>query len=77
MLVALPLLAAGRAAWEFFSGRLTFEPWVADAGGPVPVEVEVEPPRARPAVAPLESVDGGDDDSSATPPEPPPAAAER
>lgn len=74
VLVALPLLAAGRAGWEFFAERVAFEPWAAAAG--VPVEVEVEPPRARPAVAPLESVDGGEDDSSATPPEPP-AAAER
>ena len=78
VLVALPLLAAGRAGWEFFAERVTLEPWAAAAGGPVPVEVEVEgePPRARPAVAPLESVDGGEGDSSATPPEPP-AAAER
>jgi predicted PurR-regulated permease PerM len=27
ILVALPLLAAGRAAWEFFSERIIFEPW--------------------------------------------------
>ena len=37
ILVALPLLAAGRAAWEFFQERLDFEPWtdghpVADVG---------------------------------------------
>jgi predicted PurR-regulated permease PerM len=36
-LVALPLLAAGRATWEFFSERLELEPW---DGGTVPVEVE-------------------------------------
>jgi predicted PurR-regulated permease PerM len=41
ILVALPLLAALRAIWEFFSERVTLEPW--DRGGPVPVEVEVEP----------------------------------
>jgi predicted PurR-regulated permease PerM len=41
ILVALPLLAATRAIWEFFSERVTLEPW--DRGGPVPVEVEVEP----------------------------------
>src|SRR5215471_9508517 len=41
-LTALPLLAVGRATWEFFSGRVTLEPW---AGEPVPVEVELlEPP---------------------------------
>ena len=27
ILVALPLLAAGKAAWEFFSERITFESW--------------------------------------------------
>jgi predicted PurR-regulated permease PerM len=41
ILVALPLLAAGRAIWEFFGERLTLEPWGKEAG-PVPVEVEVE-----------------------------------
>lgn len=40
ILVALPLLAAGRAIWEFFAERVTLEPW--DEGGTVPVEVEVE-----------------------------------
>jgi predicted PurR-regulated permease PerM len=45
ILVALPVLAAGRAIWEFFAERVTFEPW--DEGDPtVPVEVEVERPRA-------------------------------
>jgi predicted PurR-regulated permease PerM len=44
-LTALPLLAVGRAIWEFFVDRITFEPW---QGRPVPVEVElveVDPPR--------------------------------
>jgi predicted PurR-regulated permease PerM len=36
-LVALPLLAAGRATWEFFAERLVLEPWES---GTVPVEVE-------------------------------------
>ena len=36
-LVALPILAAGRATWEFFGERLALEPW---EGGGVPVEVE-------------------------------------
>jgi predicted PurR-regulated permease PerM len=75
VLVALPLLAAGRAAWEFFAERVSLEPWAA---GHVPVEVEVEqepslPP--RPAVTPLEPLDEADTVSS-TPPEPP-AAAQR
>jgi predicted PurR-regulated permease PerM len=39
-LIALPLLAAGRAMWEFFSERLTFEPW--EEGGVPPVEVELD-----------------------------------
>ena len=32
-LMALPLLAVGRAVWEFFAERVTFEPWQA---GPIP-----------------------------------------
>ena len=46
-LLALPLLAVGRAVWEFFSERVTFEPW--EGGGTIPVEVEpVEaPPEPR------------------------------
>jgi predicted PurR-regulated permease PerM len=31
ILVALPLLAAGRAVWEFFSERVTLQAWPADA----------------------------------------------
>jgi predicted PurR-regulated permease PerM len=60
-LVALPLLAAGRAIWEFFGERVTFEPWREGEGGRVPVEVEVEEARA---VTPV-------------PPQDPPAAASR
>jgi predicted PurR-regulated permease PerM len=40
-LLALPLLAAGRAIWEFGTERVALEGW--DGGGVVPVEVEVEP----------------------------------
>jgi predicted PurR-regulated permease PerM len=61
--VALPVLAAGRAAWEFFGERVQLEPW--QGAGPVPVEVEVEPP---PAVV-LEPVEANE------PPEPPRAAS--
>jgi len=46
--VALPLLAAGRAIWEFFSERVELEPWEP---GEVPIEVEVEPPTRPRAVA--------------------------
>jgi predicted PurR-regulated permease PerM len=60
-LVALPLLAAGRAIWEFFSERLALEPW--QEGGVVPVEVELEREETR-AMAPV-------------PPADPPAAASR
>jgi predicted PurR-regulated permease PerM len=48
-LTALPLLAVGRAIWEFFSGRVSLEPW---QGKEVPVEVELvdvdEPRTLRP-----------------------------
>jgi predicted PurR-regulated permease PerM len=47
--VALPLLAAGRAIWEFFAERIALEPWTP--GEPVPVEVELEP--AGPASGPV------------------------
>jgi predicted PurR-regulated permease PerM len=45
--VALPVLAAGRAAWEFFGERVELQSWQATAT--VPVEVEVEPPVEPPA----------------------------
>ncbi len=46
--VALPLLAAGRATWEFFAERVELEPW---AGGTVPVPVEIEAGPEAPTVA--------------------------
>jgi predicted PurR-regulated permease PerM len=54
VLVALPLLAAGRATWEFFGDRVALEPWTR--GGAVPVEVELEAAPAAPPrpVAPVE-----------------------
>jgi len=52
ILVALPFLAACRAAWEFFSERVALEPWPASLGGRIPVEVEIEPPHAPAAVPP-------------------------
>jgi predicted PurR-regulated permease PerM len=60
-LIALPLLATGRAAWEFFSERIELEPW-GEREVP-PVEVELEPPAARPVAQ--------------VPPSEPPAAASR
>jgi predicted PurR-regulated permease PerM len=49
VLVALPLLAAGRAIWEFFSERVQFEGWRGGGEPPVPVEVVAdEPPAAVP-----------------------------
>ena len=45
VLVALPTMAGLRAIWGFFSQRVELESW--DEGKPeVPVEVELEPPRA-------------------------------
>jgi predicted PurR-regulated permease PerM len=41
--VALPLLAAARATWEFFADRITLEPWDA-SHEPVPVPLDVERP---------------------------------
>jgi putative heme transporter len=48
-LVALPLLAAGRAAWEFFGERVELESW--EKGGAPPVEVELEEAPPPPAAA--------------------------
>jgi predicted PurR-regulated permease PerM len=42
VLVALPLLAAARAIWEFFATRIALEPWDAAGAEPVPVPVELE-----------------------------------
>ncbi len=51
ILVALPLLAAGRAAWEFFSERIELQKWPTDAmlvelglGGPDDPTVPEPPP---------------------------------
>jgi predicted PurR-regulated permease PerM len=43
ILTALPLLAAGKAVWEFFHERLELEPWTG--GAPLKdIEVELDPP---------------------------------
>jgi predicted PurR-regulated permease PerM len=69
VLVALPFLAACRAAWEFFAERVAFEPWPPGAAGPVPVEVEIEPPSPRPA-PPVKPVPPPEPAASAQPPPP-------
>jgi predicted PurR-regulated permease PerM len=48
-LVALPMLAAARAIWEFFAERVELEPW--EKGGAPPVEVELEEAPPPPAAA--------------------------
>jgi predicted PurR-regulated permease PerM len=45
-LVTLPLLAAGRAVWEFFAERVELEPWERGGSPPVEVELEEAPPPA-------------------------------
>jgi predicted PurR-regulated permease PerM len=54
ILVALPLLAAGRAVYEYFSERVELENW-GDGGGPVQVEVELEQPPVVPVPDPDEA----------------------
>jgi predicted PurR-regulated permease PerM len=45
-LIALPLLAVGRAIWEFFADRITLQPWSGQAQpGEDPVPVELVEPR--------------------------------
>jgi predicted PurR-regulated permease PerM len=51
-LISLPLLATGRAIWEFFGERVTLEPW--QEGGTIPVEVEVEETRTMAPVPPAD-----------------------
>jgi predicted PurR-regulated permease PerM len=45
--LALPLLAAGRAIWEFTSERVSFERWEQGGEVVVPVEVEQEPAEVK------------------------------
>ena len=45
VLVALPTMAGGRAIWEFFRERVELERW-EEGASEVPVEVEIEPPKA-------------------------------
>jgi predicted PurR-regulated permease PerM len=48
ILVSLPLLAAGRAVWEFFAERIELQKW--DSAAPVAIDVEVVPPESPPVV---------------------------
>jgi predicted PurR-regulated permease PerM len=56
ILVALPLLAAGRAAWEFFSERVVLQRWPGD-GSIDEIEIDLDddggtvPPKTPPAPA--------------------------
>jgi predicted PurR-regulated permease PerM len=50
ILVALPLLAAARAVYEFFGERVQLERW--SSAQPIDVEVEVEPPLVAPVPEP-------------------------
>jgi predicted PurR-regulated permease PerM len=58
ILVALPLLAATRATYEFFSERVSLEPWTGDGTVPVEVEIEEPPPREAKPVAPVPDPEG-------------------
>jgi predicted PurR-regulated permease PerM len=49
-LISLPLLAVGRAIWEFFADRVRLEPW--SGGDPVPVEVELAAPSSARTLPP-------------------------
>lgn len=56
-LLALPLLAAGRACWEFASERFALEPWGARAAAVPVVELEEEPEPEQPlGAAPLRNL---------------------
>jgi hypothetical protein len=54
VLIALPLLAAGRAIWEFFSERIELERWDKAGGEPLPIPVEVESAEQQQHEAPTE-----------------------
>jgi predicted PurR-regulated permease PerM len=51
ILVALPLLAAGRAAWEFFAERIELQRWPVDEPGTL-LELEVVPEAIEKPAAP-------------------------
>jgi predicted PurR-regulated permease PerM len=73
-LIALPLLAAGRATWEFFSERVVLEPWAEGAAVPVDVVLEEPSPPPEPVtviVPPPVEVEPDAADTVVAPPEPP------
>jgi predicted PurR-regulated permease PerM len=49
ILVSLPLLAAGRAAWEFFGERIELQDW--STSEPIAVDVDIVPSDKPPATA--------------------------
>jgi predicted PurR-regulated permease PerM len=51
-LVALPVLAVGRALYEFFSGRVKLEPWGRERETELALEVELREPVEPPAAVP-------------------------
>jgi predicted PurR-regulated permease PerM len=65
-LVALPMLAAGRAMWEFFSERVELEPWAAGGVPPVEVELEGAPERPPPPVREVTAEEAQDDSAAAS-----------
>ena len=52
VLIALPLLAAGRATWEFFSERVQLEPWATALACPSPWGWRRRRRRPRPSRSP-------------------------
>ncbi|HUJ56033.1 MAG TPA: AI-2E family transporter [Gaiellaceae bacterium] len=53
ILMALPLLAALRACWEFFGERVELEPWPKGGEVTVPVEVVADEPAPETPAAPV------------------------
>ena len=52
ILMALPLLAAGKAVWEFFGERVELEPWPKEGPVAVPVDVVADEAGAAPESPP-------------------------
>jgi predicted PurR-regulated permease PerM len=79
VLVALPLLAAARAMWEFFGERVTLEPWPATASATLPLEVgmDEEPKPEEEPQAPIPLDVEAVTVVKPAPPSDPPAAASR
>jgi predicted PurR-regulated permease PerM len=75
LLVALPLLAALRATWEFFAERLTLEPWAEGAAIPVQLAIEgAHAPPTEPTSVPSSPVEAIPESPQVVESEPDPAA---